>query len=197
MLRDDPYDLPLCHYQGRVLWPKAKREDTDLTLPIVITTGPPHGKPPFEGRVALVPWRSFKTKDGLIRNLKNVHKVGHPLPGVVVGYHKRELHGFYSCDIEVKADTAYRAIVHLFGKAEAFEEELIPERGSVIETVVKNHAGDTLYLSTDPDDLRQTGDYQAYYQFIETLTEGTSPKESSNGLWALASSSIYQVHTRD
>jgi hypothetical protein len=105
--------------------------------------------------------------------LKNVHKVGHPLPAVVVGYEKRELHGFYSCDIELKADTAYRAIVHLFGKAEAFQEELIPERGSVIETVVKNHAGDTLYLSNDPDDLRQTGDYQAYYRFIETLTEGT------------------------
>ncbi len=105
--------------------------------------------------------------------LKNIHKVGHPMAAVVVGHEKTERHGFYSCTIEVKADTAFKAVVNLFGRAEEFREELIPKRGSVIETVVKNHVEDTLYLSVDPDDLQKINDYKAFYEFIETLREGT------------------------
>ncbi len=118
-------------------------------------------------------WRLFKTKMDSYEILKTIHQVGHPMACEVVGYEKREFHGFFSCDVEVKADTDFRAVVHLSGKADEFDEELVPKPGSVIEAVVKNHAGDTLYLSTDPDDLKQVSDYQAFYRVIETLKEGT------------------------
>ncbi|QHT70965.1 S1 RNA-binding domain-containing protein [Rhodocytophaga rosea] len=61
----------------------------------------------------------------------------------------------------------------MHGKAEDFKEELLPERGSIIKTVIKNHIDDTLCLSVDQEDLKLVEEYQAFYQVIKTLKEGT------------------------
>jgi transcriptional accessory protein Tex/SPT6 len=95
------------------------------------------------------------------------------MTGQVVGYEKSEFNSFYVCQIELKAATNYKAIVSLHGKFEKFKEELLPKRGSIIQTVIKNHIDETLYLSIDPEDLKLVTEYEAFYQFIETLKEGT------------------------
>jgi hypothetical protein len=75
--------------------------------------------------------------------LKNIHKVEHPMAAVVLSHEKIERNGHYFCTVEAKANTKFKSIVSLFGKADEFREELIPKRESSIKTVIKNHVDDT------------------------------------------------------
>lgn len=111
--------------------------------------------------------------------LKKVHKVGHPISGIVKGFEKYEnLAGIESCGIELETDSIYQSILpfdNLFDESKPFREELLPPIGSEIKGVVKNHVDNCLYLSAKPSDLdeKQIQGYREFYKYVESIPEGT------------------------
>ncbi|MEO0468918.1 MAG: hypothetical protein AAF206_04795 [Bacteroidota bacterium] len=112
--------------------------------------------------------------------LKNIHKVGHPVSGVVTGYKMYSSKSdFPRCHIEVQTNSVYRSVLpfgNLFDEHQAYDKDLLPPIGSTLEMVVSNHSEGTLYLSARPKDLAKTEvqAYKDFYQLIEALETGST-----------------------
>ncbi|MBO2011461.1 S1 RNA-binding domain-containing protein [Hymenobacter negativus] len=113
--------------------------------------------------------------------LKNTHKVGHPISGIVTG-HKIYNHapGFISCDIQMQTESVFKSILpyhNLFDNYDftTFDESLIPASGVSIEMVIMNYVDGTLYLSASPNDITPTriAGFVEFYEIVESLNEGT------------------------
>jgi hypothetical protein len=111
--------------------------------------------------------------------LKSIHKVGHPLKGKVIGYNEPTEHDGipFGGQVILKTNSKYQTLLPfecLFDEEKDFNKQLLPQIGSEIETVVRNHVEDTLYVSARPKDLHPTTikEYQQYYPFIEENQEG-------------------------
>ncbi|MGY3088904.1 hypothetical protein ACVWYF_001944 [Hymenobacter sp. UYAg731] len=112
--------------------------------------------------------------------LKTVHKVGHPISGVVTGYYMFDLgNGWRGCNIEMKTTSAFKSILpysDLFDEYDysSFDETLLPAIGSKLDMVVSNYVDGTLYLSAKPSDVdeKQVADFVNFYKITESLREG-------------------------
>ncbi|MEA5137919.1 S1 domain-containing protein [Arcicella rigui] len=111
--------------------------------------------------------------------LKNIHKVGHRISGVVLGHERFEIQGFVTYHVEVETDSKYKSILvyNSFDSDLQLIDSEIPQKGTVIEMVVKNFVDETktLYLSSNPSDLNETEIrlYKEFYEVIENIKEGT------------------------
>lgn len=115
--------------------------------------------------------------------LKSIHKVGHPLTGTVIGYEQPISHHGMLIGGRVILETSskYKVVLpydYLFDEKKEFDKMLLPEIGIQIETVIKNHVDDTLFVSSKPSDLEQTEiqEFRKFYEFIENNKEGKGVK---------------------
>ena len=116
--------------------------------------------------------------------LKSIHKVGHPIEGNVIGYNEPIEHNgiLIGGQVILKTISEYQVLLpydYLFDEKKNFSEEFLPKIGSEIETVIKNHVDNTLYVSSRPKDLEQSRirEYQEFYDFIEKNKEGQNVEE--------------------
>jgi S1 RNA binding domain len=109
--------------------------------------------------------------------LKNIHKVGHRILGVVIGYEKFEYQGLVTYHVEVETHSKYKAILvyNNFEYDWLLTDDIIPEKGTTVEMVVRNFVDDILYLSAKPSGLEETEIqlYKDFYEVVETIKEGT------------------------
>jgi hypothetical protein len=109
--------------------------------------------------------------------LKNIHKVGHRISGVVLGYERFEYQNLITYRVYVETNYKYKAVVDYNSYDYNFPltEHSIPQKGTVIEMVVKNFGNDTLYCSAKPSDLeeKEVKLYKDFYKVVETIKEGT------------------------
>jgi hypothetical protein len=106
--------------------------------------------------------------------LKTIHKVGHPISGIVKGYNNfGDIDNYSNCHIEVETDSVYKSILTEWREPFVSKDQL-PPIGSRIDMVVRNHVDDILYLSNNAKDLKDSTikKYQDFYHAIESLEEG-------------------------
>jgi ribosomal protein S1 len=111
--------------------------------------------------------------------LKSIHKVGHTIVGIVNGYNEPiKRNGILiGGQVILKTKSEYQVLLpydYLFDEKKEFNEELLPKIGSRIETVIKNHVDNSLYVSARPKDLEQSTiqEYKKFYDYIENNKEG-------------------------
>ncbi len=106
--------------------------------------------------------------------LKTIHKVGHPISGIVKGYNNfGNIDNYAGCHVEMETDSVYKSILTYWRESFVSKDQLLPI-GSRIDMVVVNHVGGTLYLSNNPEDLNESRikRYHDFYKAIENLEEG-------------------------
>lgn len=112
--------------------------------------------------------------------LKSTHKVGQRISGVVIGFERFEYQDFVTYQVEVETNSKYKSILVYDGTQYDLNltNEIIPQKGTYIEMVVKNFVDQTLYLSANPNDLDETEIklYEDFYHLIATIKEGTKLK---------------------
>ncbi len=105
--------------------------------------------------------------------LKNIHKVGHLISGVVLGYEKYDDFGLVLHRIRLQTYSEFKCIATFYEtEKEKLSEKQIPQIGSIINAVIKNHVDDTLYVSINSSDLQKVEEYQRFYEFINNHKEG-------------------------
>jgi hypothetical protein len=82
--------------------------------------------------------------------------------------------------VEVETNSKYKSIL-VYDSIQNdlnLTNEIVPQKGTYIEMVVKSFVDQTLYLSAHPDDLNETEIklYEDFYDLIATIKEGTKLK---------------------
>ncbi|UZR99991.1 S1 RNA-binding domain-containing protein [Chondrinema litorale] len=106
--------------------------------------------------------------------LKEIHRVGHPLTGTVIGYETPKLINgkLIGGKILLDANLELKVVIpfyDFFDDYNEYDKNLLPKIGAHITTVIKNYVDGMLYVSAKKSDVSEEEicSFKAFYEFVD------------------------------